>query len=129
MLVHKEAAHRGLTELHTVATMHERKLKMAEAADAFVALPGGVGTLEEIFEVYTWTQLGFHRKPCAFLNVMGFYDSLFAFVHHVVAQGFLKAEQLDSLFMETDMERLLERLEGYEHSFDLWRSRSTENAS
>jgi uncharacterized protein (TIGR00730 family) len=123
-MIHKEAAHRGLTELHSVCSMHERKTKMAEASDAFVALPGGVGTLEEIFEVYTWTQLGFHAKPCAFLNVMGFYDSLFAFIHNLVTQGFLKSEQLNSLFLETEMTQLLDHLQAYEHSpFDLWRDK------
>jgi hypothetical protein len=124
LLVDKEVAHRGVTELHAVSSMHERKSKMAELSDAFVALPGGVGTLEEIFEVYTWTQLGFHSKPCAFLNVAGFYDSLFAFIHHLVQQRFLKSQQLNSLLLETDMDRLLVRLQDYQHeSFDIWSGR------
>ncbi|MGA2749660.1 MAG: TIGR00730 family Rossman fold protein [Verrucomicrobiota bacterium] len=120
-LIDKKVAHTGLTELHPVSSMHERKAKMADLSDAFVALPGGVGTLEEIFEACTWTQLGFHSKPCAFLNVMGFYDSLFAFIHNLVAQRFLKPEHLSSLLLETDMDRLLARLQAYEHvSVDKW---------
>jgi len=110
LLIEKEVAHAGLTELHAVASMHERKMKMAELSDAFVALPGGIGTLDEIFEATTWTQLGFHAKPCAFLNVVGFYDPLFAFLRQLVTQGFLKEKHLDSLLMETDPEHLLERL-------------------
>ncbi len=113
LLLEKEVAHAGLTELHAVASMHERKMKMAELSEAFVALPGGIGTLEEIFEVTTWTQLGFHSKPCAFLNVAGFYDPLFAFLQQLVDQQFLKASHLDTLFIETEMERLLDRLENY----------------
>jgi hypothetical protein len=121
LLIDKEVAHRGLTELHAVGSMHERKAKMADFSDAFVALPGGVGTLEEIFEACTWTQLGFHSKPCAFLNVAGFYDSLFAFIHKLVEQRFLKSEHLSSLLLEVDMEQLLARLQAYEHtSFDKW---------
>jgi uncharacterized protein (TIGR00730 family) len=121
LLIDKEVAHRGLTELHAVCSMHERKTKMADFSDAFVALPGGVGTLEEIFEACTWTQLGFHSKPCAFLNVMGFYDSLFAFIHNLVEQRFLKSVHLNSLFLETDMNQLLARLQAYEHmSIDKW---------
>jgi len=83
---------------------------MAELSDAFVALPGGIGTLDEIFEATTWTQLGFHAKPCAFLNVEGFYDPLFNFLRQLVDQGFLKKKHLDSLLMESEMDRLLERL-------------------
>ena len=121
MMIAKEVAHRGLTELHAVHSMHERKTKMADLSDAFVALPGGVGTLEEIFEVFTWTQLGLHAKPCAFLNVAGFYDSLFAFIQNLVAQRFLKMQYLNSLLLETDMDQLLARLQAYEHvSVDKW---------
>ena len=115
LLVDKEVAHRGLTELHVVSSMHERKTMMADLSDAFVALPGGNGTLEEIFEVYTWTQLGFHAKPCAFLDVAGFYQPLAAFLTGVAEQGFLKTEHLEMLMMETDMERLLQRFTAYEH--------------
>lgn len=86
----KEVAHAGLTDLRIVDSMHERKALMAELSDAFVALPGGIGTFEEIFEVWTWAQLGSHAKPCAFLNVAGYYDRLFAFLDHAVAEAFLK---------------------------------------
>lgn len=114
-LMEKELAHAGLTELIVVESMHERKLEMARRADAFVALPGGIGTLEEIFEVFTWTQLGFHLKPCAFLNVAGFYTPLIAFLEQVVAQGFLKTEHLSSVVVDDDMARLVTRLAAYEH--------------
>jgi uncharacterized protein (TIGR00730 family) len=114
LLVEKEVAHPGLTELHVVGSMHERKMKMAELSDAFVALPGGIGTLEEIFEAMTWTQLGFHAKPCAFLNVAGYYDPLFFLLQQLVDQGFLKERHFNSLLMDTDPERLLDRLGEYQ---------------
>jgi hypothetical protein len=96
-LLDKDLGHLGLTELHVVSSMRERKTMMAEMADAFVALPGGIGTLEEIFEVFTWTQLAIHAKPCAFLNTSGFYDPLHGFLDQLVEQEFLKAEHLESL--------------------------------
>lgn len=86
-LVEREIAHRGLTELHVVEDMHERKTKMAALADGFIALPGGAGTLEEIFEQWTWAQLGIHEKPCAFLNIKGYYDPLQAMVDNMVRKG------------------------------------------
>ncbi len=86
-LVEREIAHRGLTELHVVEDMHERKTKMAALADGFIALPGGAGTLEEIFEQWTWAQLGIHEKPCAFLNIKGYYDPLQAMVDNMVREG------------------------------------------
>jgi len=86
----KEIGHEGLTELHLVGSMHERKAKMADLSDAFIALPGGVGTLEEIFEVWTWGQLGYHSKPCGFLNIDGYYDHLIQFLDHQTGQGFTK---------------------------------------
>lgn len=86
----KEIGHEGLTELHLVGSMHERKAKMADLSDAFIALPGGVGTLEEIFEVWTWGQLGYHSKPCGFLNVEGYYDDLIRFLDHQTEQGFTR---------------------------------------
>jgi uncharacterized protein (TIGR00730 family) len=88
-LVEKEWAHHGCTELHIVDNMHDRKRMMAERADAFVALPGGIGTLEELFEVWTWRQLGYHDKPIGLLNTAGYYDGLLAFLHHAVAHQFL----------------------------------------
>ena len=92
-LVAKEVAHRGLTELRVVKSMHERKAMMADLADGFVALPGGWGTVEEFFEILTWAQLGFHRKPCGLLNAAGFYDKLLAFVEHGIGEGFVRREQ------------------------------------
>lgn len=85
-----EGAHPGLTELHIVSSMHERKAMMARLADAFVALPGGIGTFEDLFEAWTWSQLGVHSKPCALLNVTDFYDHLVTFLDHVVHEAFLK---------------------------------------
>jgi len=92
-LMEREVGHRGLTELHVVETMHERKLMMAERSDAFVALPGGIGTFEELFEVWSWRQLGYHDKPLALLNVGGYYDTLLAFLATTVTQGFVGDSQ------------------------------------
>ena len=112
-LLEKEVVHRGLTELRVVESMHERKALMAELSDAFIALPGGLGTFEETFEVLTWTQLGFHRKPCGLLNVAGFYDRLTAFLDHAVAERFLKAEHRDMVLVGSDPEALIARLGSY----------------
>jgi len=109
-LVDKEVAHNGLTELIVVKTMHERKAKMAELSDGFIALPGGIGTLEEIMEVFTWTQLGYHSKPCALLNVNGFYDSLNTFLEHMVTSKFLRKENKDSLLISDDVKYLVEQM-------------------
>jgi len=109
-LARKELAHEGLTELHVVATMHQRKALMAALADGFLALPGGVGTLEEIIEVFVWTQLGLHAKPCAFLNVNGYYDPLVAFLTHMTDSRFLRAEQLSQLIVAREPSEALERL-------------------
>lgn len=109
-LVTKEVAHMGLTELHRVGSMHERKTKMAELSDAFVALPGGIGTIEEIFEVLTWTQLGIHSKPCAFLDVEHYYGRLFQFLDHMVDQRFIRDEHITSLIRASDAEELLSKL-------------------
>ncbi len=89
-MVSREVAHERLSELHVVGTMHERKALMMELSDAFIALPGGYGTLDELSEVATWTQLGIHRKPCGLLNVEGFFDPLLQYLDHAVAEGFLK---------------------------------------
>ena len=94
-LVEKEWAHHGCTELHIVDNMHERKRMMAEKSDAFLALPGGIGTLEELFEVWTWRQLGYHVKPVGLLNVAGYYDGMLAFLRNAVTQGFLGDWQMD----------------------------------
>jgi len=105
-----EVAHRGLTELRIVGSMHERKAQMADLSDAFVVLPGGIGSLEECFEVWTWTQLGIHQKPIGLLNVAGYYDRLAGFLDHVVAERFLKAEHREMLLTDPDPEHLLDAL-------------------
>jgi uncharacterized protein (TIGR00730 family) len=110
-LVERELAHEHLSELRVVASMHERKAMMAELADAFVALPGGVGTLEEIIEVLTWAQLGLHRKPCALLNVAGYYDQLLAFLDGAVEQRFVTPSHRALLAVADDPQTLLADLE------------------
>jgi uncharacterized protein (TIGR00730 family) len=109
-LVEKEWAHHGCTELHVVDTMHERKRMMAERADAFVALPGGIGTFEEFFEVWTWRQLGYHDKPVGLLNVGGYYDGLETFLRTGVEQQFMNAWQMDLIRVGSDPASLLPEL-------------------
>ncbi|MBP6775989.1 MAG: TIGR00730 family Rossman fold protein [Piscinibacter sp.] len=109
-LMERELGHRGLEELLVVETMHERKRMMAERSDAFVALPGGIGTFEELFEVWTWLQLGYHAKPVGLLNVAGYYDPLLAFLDRSVAQGFVPPAQRALLQVETHADALLDRL-------------------
>jgi uncharacterized protein (TIGR00730 family) len=106
----REVGHHGLTELHVVETMHERKAMMASLADAFVALPGGLGTLEEVFEVWTWAQLGIHAKPIGFLDVAGFYTPLMEFLDRAAAEGFISARFRDLAIVDDDGERLVRRL-------------------
>jgi uncharacterized protein (TIGR00730 family) len=113
-LVEREIAHLGLTDLHIVESMHERKALMAELSDAFVALPGGLGTLEELFEIYTWGQLGLHRKPCGLLNVEGYYDGLTNFLDHAVSERFVREEHRYMLIVEEDPKPMLDRLEGFD---------------
>lgn len=115
-MVEREIAHAGLSELRVVTSMHERKATMAELADAFVALPGGIGTLEELFEVWTWAQLGLHRKPVALLDVAGFYEPLAAFLDRAVNERFVKLPTRSLLSVETDPAVLLDRLASYEPS-------------
>lgn len=110
LLVKKEVSHNRLTELHVVPDMHRRKQLMADFADAFVALPGGVGTLEELFEVYTWAQLGYHQKPVALLNVDGFYDPLIALLEHTLREGFLSDKWLGILHVDREPATLINRL-------------------
>jgi uncharacterized protein (TIGR00730 family) len=112
-LVDREVAHRGLTDLHVVNSMHERKSLMADLADGFIALPGGIGTLEELFEVWTWAQLGSHTKPCALLNVLGFYDRLLEFLDRVVEQGFLKPVHREMVLVEKKPAPLLRAIAQY----------------
>jgi uncharacterized protein (TIGR00730 family) len=113
-LIDREIGHRGLKDLRVVASMHERKALMAELSDAFIALPGGIGTLEELIEIYTWSQLGIHRKPMGVLNVNGYYDSLAAFLDDAVEARFLPAQHRDVLIFEHDPETLLARMAGAE---------------
>jgi uncharacterized protein (TIGR00730 family) len=113
-LIDREIGHRGLSELRVVGSMHERKALMAELGDAFVALPGGIGTLEELIEVYTWSQLGIHRKPLGVLNVNGYYDGLATFLDHAVEERFLRPQHRDVLAFEAEPEALLARLAGAE---------------
>jgi uncharacterized protein (TIGR00730 family) len=105
-----ESARTELTRLHVVGTMHERKALMSELSDAFIALPGGLGTLEELFEVWTWAQLGIQAKPIGVLNVAGFYDRLLAFIREVDAEGFISAQDHDLIVVSDDPEDLVERL-------------------
>lgn len=112
-LQEKELAHPGLTELHLVHSMHERKAKMSELADGFIILPGGPGTMEEFFEVFTWAQLGLHEKPCGILNIDGYYDALIELFDTMERQGFLIPEHRSMLLVESDPERLLERFAAY----------------
>ncbi len=107
-----EIAHETLSDLHVVSTMHERKALMSELADAFVMLPGGFGTYEEFMESVTWAQLGIHDKACGILNVDGFFDDLLVFVRHAVAQGFIKARQVEALVISDDIDDLLTALAG-----------------
>jgi len=113
-LVDREIAHPDVADMRVVGSMHERKALMAELADAFVALPGGIGTLEELFEVYTWAQLGLHQDPCALLNVDGYYDGIADFLGHAVAERFLRDETRELLMIESDPAILIERLASYE---------------
>ena len=113
-IANKEVAHKGLSELKVVGSMHERKSQMAELADGFIALPGGFGTLEELFEILTWSQLGFHKKPCALLNIQGYYNSLQLFLEHAVEQQFIKAVHHDMLLVESEPSKLLARMENYQ---------------
>jgi len=108
-LVAREIGHRGLTELRIVASMHERKATMADLSDAFVALPGGVGTLEELVEVLTWSQLGLHAKPCALLDTSGYYAPLVAFFDHAVGEGFLRPQHREMLLVGDDPASLVDR--------------------
>ncbi len=109
----RELAHQGLTELKIVADMHERKAAMARMTDAFVALPGGVGTFEELFEVWTWGQLGHHQKPCALFNAAGYYDKLIEFLNHAVNEGFMRQPYRDMLIVENQVDSLLDRVRRY----------------
>jgi uncharacterized protein (TIGR00730 family) len=112
-LVDREVGHEGLTELRVVGSMHERKALMAELSDGFVAVPGGIGTLEELIEVYTWSQLGIHAKPLGVLDAGGFYGGLLGLLDHMVREGFLRAEHREVMLSEPEPARLLDRMEAW----------------
>jgi uncharacterized protein (TIGR00730 family) len=112
-LIEREIGHPGLTDLRVVGSMHERKALMAELSDAFVAVPGGIGTLEELIEVYTWSQLGIHDKACGVLNVNGYYDHLAALLDHAVTEGFLRPQHRAVLSVASEPAELLDRLAAY----------------
>src|SRR5215213_7673702 len=109
-LFKKEVGKREITELHVVASMHERKAMMADLADGFIAMPGGIGTFEEFFEILTWSQLGFHEKPCAVLNIAGYYDGLLALCDNAVTEGFLRPAHRQLILEDSNPESLLEKM-------------------
>ncbi|WP_443692888.1 TIGR00730 family Rossman fold protein [Pseudomonas protegens] len=120
----KEIGHRGLTRLEVVDGMHARKARMAELSDAFIALPGGLGTLEELFEVWTWGQLGYHHKPLGLLEVNGFYEKLSGFLDHIVSEGFVRAPHRDMLQMSESPAGLLDALDAWQPTVpDKWAER------
>jgi uncharacterized protein (TIGR00730 family) len=110
LLMNREVGHTGLTELHVVPDMHTRKRMMAEMADAFLTLPGGLGTFEELFEIWTWRQLGYHDKPIGLLNLNGYYDPLIEFLASAEKQGFVKQSNLDYVRIDDDLDRLMDQL-------------------
>ncbi|MDO4637506.1 MAG: TIGR00730 family Rossman fold protein [Lautropia sp.] len=112
-LADKELAHKKLTRLHVVGSMHQRKAMMAGLANGFIALPGGIGTLEELFEIWTWAQLGQHQKPCALLNINGFYDRLTGFLDHVTTEGFIKPQYRNTLIVKSQAGTLLSAMHDY----------------
>ena len=112
-LVDAEVAHRGLSELHVVETMHQRKQAFADLSDGFVTLPGGTGTMDELWEALSWAQLGYHAKPVGLLNVAGYYDGLIAFVTTMADTGFVRAAHRDILIADDDLDRLLDRMTAY----------------
>ncbi|SDL64427.1 hypothetical protein SAMN05660337_3484 [Maridesulfovibrio ferrireducens] len=113
-LVKKNVSHPNLTELHVTESMHERKALMAELSDGFIAMPGGIGTMDEIFEIFTWAQLGFHNKPCGLLNIDGYYDKLLDFLGSVVEEGFLKGVHKDMLLTASSPAGIIDSFAGYE---------------
>ena len=117
-LFDREVGHPSLHKLHIVNNMHERKALMAELSDGFIAMPGGIGTLEELFEMFTWLQLGFHHKPLGLLNVNAYYDHLLLFLEQAVGAGFLKAEHNALLIKETDCSLLLQRMQHFENAIN-----------
>jgi len=127
MLVEREVAHKTLSDLRIVGSMHERKALMAELSDGFVALPGGIGTLEEFFEVWTWAQLGMHAKPCGLLNIAGYFDPLLAFMDHMIDEGFVRPEYRPMLTVAASAAELLTRMADYRApAIEKWAARRVE---
>ena len=120
-LVDREVAHEGLTDLRVVANLHERKAAMSDLADAYLTLPGGAGTLEELFEVWTWAQLGLHRKPIALLDVAGYYQPMLRFLENMAVEGFLDPTYREMLIVEPDIDRVLDRYADYRPPPSKWR--------
>ncbi|RPI75311.1 MAG: TIGR00730 family Rossman fold protein [Desulfobacteraceae bacterium] len=112
-MVEKEIVHNGLTNLHITKSMHERKTIMSELSDGFIALPGGIGTLEELFEIWNWAELGYHQKPCGLLNIANYFDGLIGFLEHSVAEKFVKKSHFEMLIVESEPGRILERFTTY----------------
>jgi len=128
-LVELEVAHQGLSEIQVVDTMHQRKTRMFELADAFVALPGGFGTLDEMFEMLTWSQLGLHEYPCAFLDVRGYFTPLRGMMDHMVGEGFVRAEQRAQIWFGDDQDQLFEWMQDYKvHHVPKWIDRRSVDA-
>ncbi|MEO8205608.1 MAG: TIGR00730 family Rossman fold protein [Chthoniobacterales bacterium] len=126
-LMNLELGHKGVTELIVVDSMHARKQRMADLADAFIALPGGIGTLEELIEVFTWLQLNFHHKPVGLLNAGNYYAPLITLLDHMESEGFLLSNQREMLFVDDDISRLLDRMKNFERpQADKWISRRSE---
>jgi uncharacterized protein (TIGR00730 family) len=126
-LADKELALPTVSNLHVVGSMHERKALMSDLSDGFVALPGGVGTLEELFEVFTWAQLGLHTKPCGVLNVDGYYNSLIEFLKHTVDQRFMKEQNFQMLLVDENSERLMEKMNAYQSpKIEKWLDRQSQ---
>ena len=119
-LVEREIAHAGLSELHVVETMHERKTRMANLADGFLALPGGAGTLDEFFEQWTWAQLGIHAKPCGLLNVKDYFQPLILMIERIVAEGFIAESYSKMLVIEASIEPILRRFSTYSPPVQKW---------
>lgn len=113
-LVDKEVSHSGLSQLIITDSMHQRKSKMAELSDGFIALPGGFGTFEELFEIITWAQLGFHNKPCGMLNILGYFNHLLAFIDTAVQEGFIRNDHKELILVEQEAELLVEKMMTYE---------------
>ncbi len=124
-LADKEISHKGLTDLRVVRSMHERKAMMEDISDGFIALPGGMGTIEEIFEVLTWSQLGYHKKPCALLNIKGYYDALAQFLNHTVEEQFVKPIHREMILIEEKSDQLLDLMAAYKPpDVDKWIKRN-----